>query len=220
MSTAATKGEAGFTLVELLVSLALLGMLSIALYSGLSFGTSAWRKATDSGAELTRIGVAQIALRDMLTRAYPLMLRPAGLDPHIDFEGAADRITFLTPATAEIAPGGFARTTIQFEQDHDALALVSYSQPELTATDARARHVLLRNVQDGAFAYFGAVRPNAPEQWVTGWRGKARLPVLIKVQISFGGRNAPEWPDLVIRPRLDADATCSFDPLTKSCRGL
>jgi prepilin-type N-terminal cleavage/methylation domain-containing protein len=50
-------GEAGFTLVELLVAIALLGILNIALFGSLRFGVSAWGRGTaraDAAAEIPR----------------------------------------------------------------------------------------------------------------------------------------------------------------------
>lgn len=220
MIRADSKDQAGFTLVELMVAIMLLGMLTMALYAGLSFGTRAWRKAAESSALLAQIASVQITLMDMLSRAHPLMLRPAGQDARIDFDGDSDHVTFLTPAPKGVAPGGFARTSFRLEDDGDDRALVSYAQPELAGTGTFVRNILLRHVQDFALSYFAVEHPGGPGQWLSSWHNRLRLPALIKIQLSLDGRNAPRWPDLIIRPRIAADATCTFDPLTRNCRGL
>jgi len=215
-----SNDQAGFTLVELMVSILLLGMLTMALYAGMSFGARAWRRAAESSARLAQIASAQITLVDMLSHAHPVMLRPAGQDAHVDFDGDSDQVTFLTPAPAEIAPGGFARTTFRLEDDDSGFALVSYAQPELAETGAYVRSVLLHHVQSLVLSYFTAGRPGKPGEWLSSWHNRLRLPMLIKVQASLEGRDAPRWADLIIRPRIAADATCTFDPLTRYCRGL
>lgn len=220
MTRADSKDQAGFTLVELMVAIMLLGMLTTALYAGLSFGTRAWRKAAESSALLAQIASAQITLADMLSRAYPLMLRPVGQEASIDFDGGADQVTFLAPAPAGVAPGGFARTSFRLEYVGDDFELVSYAQPELAGGGRHVRSILLRHVQNFALSYFTVEHPGEPGQWLSSWRNRLRLPALIKIQLSLDGRNAPRWPDLIIQPRIAADATCTFDPLTRTCRGL
>lgn len=214
------KDQAGFTLVELMVAIMLLGMLTTALYAGLSFGTRAWHKAAESSALLAQIASAQITLADTLSRAHPLMLRPAGQEASIDFDGDADQVTFLAPAPEGVAPGGFARTNFRLEYDGDDFALVSYAQPELAGPGIRVRSILLRHVQNFALSYLSVEHPGEPGQWLSSWRNRVRLPALIKIQLSLDGRNAPRWPDLIIQPRIAADATCTFDPLTRTCRGI
>jgi len=115
------KFRKGFTLVELLVSIVLLAMLTTALFGGVTLGTRVWATGERATAELARIRAAQIQLSDLLSRAYPLVIRSEGGDPHVDFEGASASIDFLTAAPSDIAPGGLARITVQLDQDADGV---------------------------------------------------------------------------------------------------
>jgi len=63
--------DSGFTLVELLVSLTLLGMLSLVLLGGLHFGRSVWEASETKTAAVDRIRAFQTVFKSELERAYP-----------------------------------------------------------------------------------------------------------------------------------------------------
>ena len=69
-NTVVTKPAAGFTLVELLVSLTLVGLLAVAIHFGVRIGTNAWAKGDDS---LQRVRTIQ-ATFDLLTRQLGSMV--------------------------------------------------------------------------------------------------------------------------------------------------
>jgi len=212
-------GEAGFTLIELLVSIVLLAMLTAALFGGLRLGTRAWERAALSTSEIAQIRTAQMSLNEVLSRAYPLILREAGQDAHADFSGDATSITLLTSAPSDVAPGGLARMTLRIDQDTSGVSLVSFTRPELALSDNARRRTILRHVRTLSFSYFGPDDAGQTGRWASTWEGKTRLPSLIRIDATLEGRNAPYWPTMFVRPRITADAACSFDPLTKSCRG-
>src|SRR5579864_2460479 len=68
-----TLGDAGFTLLELLISLTLLAVLSAILFGGLRFGTRAWERSEVMASETDEIAIAQNFLRRQLSDAYPLL---------------------------------------------------------------------------------------------------------------------------------------------------
>lgn len=214
----AGTSESGFTLIELMVSIVLLGLLTTALFAGVSFGVRAWKQANAANFRLAEIIRAQIALTDLLSGAYPHIIA-ADRGNHVDFEGSATSISFLAPATADIAPGGFERITLRLDQGETGLALSYAAQPELSITSYSLRKVLLNGVQNLAFSFYGPDEDGGPAQWFSTWHDRLRLPMLIRIQASLTGSRSAQWPDLTIRPRVAADASCSFDPLTKYCRG-
>ena len=100
---------AGFTLLELLISLTLLAALSTILFGGLRFGTRAWERSEAQAAETDEIAVAQNFLRRQLSEAYPLVTTADPTGARIYFEGGSDSLQFLAPAPAALAAGGRSR---------------------------------------------------------------------------------------------------------------
>ena len=66
--------SAGFTLVELLIGLVLLGFLTMLMLTGFEVTTGAWRRADARGLAGRDWQSAQDLLRDRLSQAYPAVL--------------------------------------------------------------------------------------------------------------------------------------------------
>ncbi|MDH3594369.1 MAG: prepilin-type N-terminal cleavage/methylation domain-containing protein, partial [Rhodospirillales bacterium] len=62
----------GFTLVELLVALTLLGLIFVALFGGLRFGTRTWETGNQRSEAFAEVEVMQSLLRRQLAQAVTL----------------------------------------------------------------------------------------------------------------------------------------------------
>ncbi len=209
--------EAGFTLLELLIATALLGLLSVVLVGSTRFGIQVWARSESAIADSNQIRRVQMALSEELSRAYPLFIASGTPDAHIDFDGGADRLTFLSPDRG--LPGALARTRLFVETAENDTELVSTSALELSTGAASSKTVLFRGVKALSLSYFGSDKDGEPPSWQSDWHGKTRLPSLIRIRIALEGQQKKVWPDLVVAPRLTADVGCVFDPLSKTCRG-
>src|SRR5262245_35771661 len=94
--------EAGFTLLELLISMTLLGFLMVLVFGGLRFGTHAWANSEARSSGTDDIRLAQTFLRHSLERAYPHFLYADPASAHVDFSGTANEIVFLGPAAGAL----------------------------------------------------------------------------------------------------------------------
>jgi general secretion pathway protein J len=206
--------EAGFTLLELLIAMTLLALLSLVLFSGFRFGTRAWDRAQTSTVNGNEIRHAQGAVADALSRAYPEMDVSDPLNPHIVFGGEAGAVTFIGPD--RMRDGAMAITTLS--KQGDTLAITT--TPEL-ARDPRRQTVtrnLLGHVKSFELSYFGATGPNDPPRWLASWHDRSRLPRLIRVRAVLD-HVQPGWTEMIVVPRIAADANCNYDALTKFCQG-
>src|ERR1700742_436657 len=114
----ARMGEAGFTLLELLISMAVLGLLTVLMFSSLTFGTRVWERSENVTVALNKIRSVQELLRSDVSGLYPAAIGGAG-ESHVDFDGSADSVTFLRP-NADI-PGAFERVTLSMRGEAGAL---------------------------------------------------------------------------------------------------
>ncbi|MBL8525338.1 MAG: prepilin-type N-terminal cleavage/methylation domain-containing protein, partial [Betaproteobacteria bacterium] len=86
---------AGFTLLELLVGLTLLGVLMILVYSALNMGLRAWDTGDARAAEAAHQRIVQTFLRREMEQIFPVRWRGIP-ESKIAFEGAKGELRFVT----------------------------------------------------------------------------------------------------------------------------
>jgi general secretion pathway protein J len=214
-------GEAGFTLVELLVALALFSLLTILLLDNVRFGLRAWRTGSASAESLERSMVAQDLLRRMIGNLYPMMIADGTAHQRLDFDGTREALNFLGSAPTVAGGGGRFRFKVFVDQQQDQAHLVMISEPELAnpGNSMAAKTLLLPTIDHAEFAYFGEGGAGRSPQWNDSWSKRSDIPTLIRVRVSFRSGDARSWPELLIAPRVRADVSCVYDPMTMRCRG-
>ena len=88
----------GFTLLEMLVGLTLLGVMLILIYASLNVGLRAWDTGEKRVSEAARQRVVQSFLRRELSQLFPVRWRGIP-ESKIAFEGAKDELKFVTMLT-------------------------------------------------------------------------------------------------------------------------
>jgi general secretion pathway protein J len=149
--------EAGFTLVEVLVAVTLLSLLSMALFSSVRFGVTAWQRGTERADQIHTSMAVQEVLRRLIGEAYPLLLSDGAGNGLVDFAGTATSLDFLAPVPVALASGGRARFTLAIDRHGDLSDLVLTSRPELADGDAKTglqRKTVLATIEAADFSYF------------------------------------------------------------------
>jgi general secretion pathway protein J len=211
------RAEAGFTLLELMIAIALLAMLTLVLFGGLRFGTRVWEASETSITGTDRVLAAQAALSQEISAAYPLFIRESADTAHVAFTGGPDKMTFLAPAKSP--RGAMEWVTIGTLEDNGARSLAVWAALEL-APGARPRlqAVLLKGLRSLDIAYYGAPSPRDSPSWRSDWNGGVTIPTLVRIRATFvDGRIT--WPDLTIATHVSIDQGCVYDHLTHYCQG-
>ena len=108
-----SRSTAGFTLVELLVAMTLIGLISVALFGGLRFGARAWEAGNERAESFSQLEVVQSLLRRELNLADSLL----GSDGRFSFViGGGNGQTGEQPA-AQVDPGRLERLPPEIERD-------------------------------------------------------------------------------------------------------
>jgi len=217
-----TDGEAGFTLVELLVALALFSLLTGLLFDNVRFGLRAWRSTSASNEQVERSMITQDLLRRTIGNLYPMMIANSGAQPQIDFEGTKERISFLGNAPSALSEGGRFRFSIFVERTHEHADLVMVSAPELADSSDQSmtrRTLLLSGIDWAEFSYFGETATERKLLWNDSWTKHGDVPRLVRLRVGFRSSDTRLWPDLLVAPRILADVNCIYDPITMRCRG-
>jgi general secretion pathway protein J len=207
--------DGGFTLLELLVAMTLLGLLSVVLYGALTFGVRTWERSETLTAATNGVRQVQSLLATELSRAYPELIASDPDHQRIAFDGRPHELTYL--ARDPFHPGALDRIDVGLSQAHGTL--LRRASLELSAGDRGATTALLRGVSTFDVSYFGPARKDSPPEWQAAWQNRMTLPVLIRIHATFSQKGMPPWPDLIVAPRISADVSCDFDPLTNDCQG-
>jgi general secretion pathway protein J len=184
----------GFTLLEMVVALAVFGFLLVGLSQTVRFGLTAWRQDARLSDNKTDLEAVERSLRSMVEN-----LTPGDDQARLPIEGSADALTGLTLLRipgADLTPirveAGVAlsgtRLVMRWRPHHRGVPLGPPPPPaetELVSGVARLR-----------IEYW-----QSPGIWVPRWR-EPDLPLLIRFRLSFAGSEPPRWPDIIVAPLL------------------
>ncbi len=190
----------GFTLLEVLAALAVLGLLLAGLSQGMQFGLRAWDMQARDVAWRNDIEAADRSIRLVIGRlrsAAELRDRPA----LIGGPQSCELVTLLPPHATDLAGPVAAR--LEVDAAH-RLVLRWLPEPHVTWFGPPAppqEAVLLDRVERVEFAYWKQ-QAGGGGGWQRAW-GEAEPPSLVRLRIVFPRGDARRWPDIVAAPRLD-----------------
>jgi len=208
--------DAGFTLVELLVSLSLLSMMAVLLGAAVVPGRHALQRMEARSDAEDGVVAAQDLLRDRIAHLMPVARQDRD-NPVTEVVGAPDAFNFYAPGPQSDGPAELRRYTLTVTPAND-LVLVSASDLALDPRPAR-REVLLRGVRALAVAYYGAASPASPPQWLDRWEAAPEPPRLVSIRVAFTADDHRVWPELLIRPMASVSTGCVLNPSTGRCWG-
>ena len=191
--------QAGFTLLEILVALVVLGFLIAGLSQGVRFGLQSWEAQTRRIAVAGDMDAIDRALRRLIEDMQPGdQLQPNRL------QGTAHTIVFQSrlPLAATAGAGRDADVALGVDDRH-RLVLRSTPHPHaarLAVALPATQTVLLEHIDHVDFGYWRGTG-KAPG-WTASW-GDPQLPGLVRVRIAFIKGDRRHWTDLLAAPMLD-----------------
>jgi len=195
--TAVRGRDHGFTLLEIMLAVAILGMMAIAIFRFVQTNLIAVRFS----AEIAAADAQYDGLRDLLTTQWqslsPLRAKMVG-EPFKLNDRERDEIKWNCSAgpglLTRYAPGEFT-AVLRLQPNDDRLDLGILRKPEDESDVGEKNETwvpLIKNVGSLEISYFD---PNAND-WLPRWPGGNRLPSLVKV--SVGRPDATEPWEAVI----------------------
>jgi prepilin-type N-terminal cleavage/methylation domain-containing protein len=184
--------QAGFTLVELLVSLALTVAIASFIVAAFHLARRTWAITYDRES-IEEIDAAATQLRGLLAKTMPVKtIDEADRTARLLFEGRTDSVIFATLSEATAFEGGAMRVRLSW-QDRQPLpgrpatlvlrTAVFRANPGLVFEGEPV--VLFQDVVGFSLRYFGAPAQDQPPQWHTEWLGHERMPLAVLVQVDF-----------------------------------
>jgi general secretion pathway protein J len=189
---------AGFTLIEVLATLVVLGFLLAVLSQGVRFGLTAWQAQARAEATHGDLATVDQTVRALLERMEPGDL---GAEP-LAFAAGPDRLSFasLLPDGATALGARLSEVTIAADAAHRLVLLWRpYRKTPLGPPRPPGVSVLAERVRDVAFAYWDGTRG----AWLSSWPPRT-VPALVRMRVTFAPGDPRHWPDLVMAPMRDA----------------
>lgn len=207
------QGQAGFSLVEMLLAFTLMAMLLGLAYGGFRAAS----RAADSGQEALEhsgsIRTVHQFIRRQLNQMLPLAYG-TGDDTgqeRIVFEGDAGRIQFVAPMPGYLGQGGPQVQYLEVVPGEEGFDLLFGHQllqgyDPLLMTE-REPIVLLEGVESAQFEFLSTDETGTPIAWTGAWDTPHTLPRAVRLDIALPEGRSQVWPLLVAGARVDGAAS-------------
>lgn len=212
----------GFTLLELLIGLALLGFVLVLLFSGFRLASDSWDAVDSRSSRTTDDQIARAFVRRVISQLQPMRWKRA-LDQPLAFIGEPDRLSAIVPVSGQAGHGGLKVIELLADSAggaHGSTNLVLRQAPlrydSASFADGLAEveaHKILGGVGNLRFSYFGPPRKGEPPQWFDSWPNREDLPQLVRVNLDSGSAG---WSDVLVAPMVST-AGCRWNAFYKKC---
>jgi prepilin-type N-terminal cleavage/methylation domain-containing protein len=186
--------EQGLSLIELLLSLAILGVLIGFLAGGLSMGRRAFAADRISETQAETDTAIQV-VSNLIGTALPITVNTAGGSGAVAFSGGREKISFVGLSEGRSLKGGPQKITLR-RSGSDLVVEVAVpvsGTNQGVAEKPPTRVVVLSGVRDINFQFFGGTNAAAVRNWRADWSNSDHLPDLVSIRVDFDDerRNGP-----------------------------
>ncbi|MEJ2619906.1 MAG: prepilin-type N-terminal cleavage/methylation domain-containing protein [Candidatus Thiodiazotropha sp.] len=211
-------GHHGFTLLELMISLVLLGLIVLLLFSGLNLGNRSWELVADHSEQHSGERLAFAYLQRSLSGMFNEFYKSEA-DTESLFSGYAKSLRWVGPTASHAGLGGASLFRLDLVEGDQANALMLTRwlyHPEIleeepaagrdwrqaprsdrqsvesgVATIRYSEHRLMNGVSDLEINYYGSQERGIPSEWHSEWHDQEELPKLIRIRLRYPNRISP-----------------------------
>ncbi|MBF0134055.1 MAG: prepilin-type N-terminal cleavage/methylation domain-containing protein [Magnetococcales bacterium] len=221
-NTGKRESLCGFSLIELLVAITITGLMASFMYVDLRFSVGAWVAGEKKLDQVGQISSIQYFLRGRLEEAYPQWRLDEKGEGRVAFHGESHLVSFVAPMQTYLGKAPFYDLSIgvkEEKQDRKDMELI-WKPIFYTKKDEEVepeKFILLENIEDIEFRYFGSEDADTEPVWLEEWVNKKQLPFLISVTVHFPDGDERVWPELTVAHRIQMDSACKFDNNVSTC---
>lgn len=200
------RNNLGFTLIEVLIAMTLLGVMVVLLFSSLRIAAESWEAGESKTAQVNQKAVVYQFFKRHLTSIRPLPMLDNQQEGEVEslqaFAGYSQSLRFAGALPASSARKGIQLFKVFLNPDKSSTLMVSLTPYRQTETQPKEEPpvVLLEGVSELKFSYFGKTEEVAEDLWLDEWVQADRLPRLIKVSILL--KDNSFWPAMVFAPKV------------------
>jgi general secretion pathway protein J len=213
------KTPRGFTLLEVLIAMSLLGIMLVLLFGSFAICSRSWNAGEEHIHKVEQMAMVQNFFRSRLSAAWNESgLRrstsnaeedadaggrnPQKNDAWAFFQGEEHYLQFVALLPESAARGGWYLFKVGVKADSAALyvALTPFLPVDERQPPEAETLEILPDLENFTLAYWGKKDADDAPQWHTQWLDMPALPELVSINVKLHGQNA--WPTLVAAPRL------------------
>jgi general secretion pathway protein J len=219
-----SRATAGFTLVEVVLAMVLLGAMMMLLYGGLTFALRSWDAGDANGRRAADRRLGENFLRREISETFPMRWKDANFLRYA-FDGDTQALRFVSTRAAGVSLGGLSLVGVGVEPDpknpKDRNLVMRRAMADGNAVDFGALEgadpaILVEDVGSVTFSYFGSESDFAQPKWWDKWPLPSRMPTVVRVQMK--GSDGSDFPAMVVRLELGEEAGCMESPVQRGCR--
>lgn len=200
----------GFTLIEMLIAISLLGIMVVLLFASLRIAAESWNSGEAKISQVNKKAVVYQFFKRHLANAKPLPAHSNGQQqdspelgaeeqPKLAFQGSPETIVFVSALPAASARKGLQVFHVGLDPKQPSVlkvTLTPYQQIESTTSDAEPV-VLLDHLQRFRISYFNSAgnEGEGDSGWQDTWQDAGQLPKLVKIGITL--EDGSFWPDMI-----------------------
>ncbi len=178
-------GKRGFTLLEVVIALAIAGALLVIAFGGLRVALAAWGKGEDRAEAHQHARTLMTVLARSIAAAYPYRISAGEApEPLVQFDGHADGLSFVTLAAPFPLPAPIAFTAVRLGVDGGDEPGLVVRERALPNRDLFSKATpVFRDPEVTALA-FRYLRPGG--DWEDRWDGttEPELPAAVQVRLT------------------------------------
>jgi len=174
----------GFTLIELIISIAILSIITVIIGAAFHLGIQAWEKGEKETEDAQRLRVLSSLFSQQLKSLYPYKMKMEGKDEEVVlFEGGPDSITFVTTLT-DSSYGGFKWVRYDFRDGAllytEGLLPDKKFQEKIKNKNKDKEEIIDKNIDELQFSFFSS----DDDEWKESWDFGEDIPGAVKVSLS------------------------------------
>jgi len=209
----------GFTLLELIVAVAILALLAVPMTNSVQRGVAIWQTSHDSVTVSEQVILRRNRIAGWLRAAYPFVPGRTSGAVRYPLVGNQDAMQFLTALHPDTTNNTFYVAHLELANDPSAseasarmLSLSVATDYESAATFGETS-ILASGIETAKFTYLGMESGD----WLEAWENKANLPRAVKISVTFFDKKKV-WPELVVALLTEEWAHCAYDSISLQCR--
>ncbi len=193
--------QGGFTLLEILVVVTVLGFLIIGLTEGVRTGLTLWAAQSRRVGETSELDAAARILRSLLSGIAPPPSFAVGAAGGVELKGSAASLAFVGDLPTGLGTTQRADLTLELSRSRLVLRWAPHRHElSIAAAAPPTETELIGNVEHLDLAYWGTSPSGQDTGWQSQWDGPA-IPELIRVRLVFGKNDRRRFPDLIAAPQ-------------------